>query len=548
MEMFEVTASMAGLQLAMEIAPSAESPPKPAETNASRQAQQPEGTFRRVLARLEQRDRPKLVNHPRETRKVDKEKPNPASTEVGEGDSPNSTTGGEVVTASAESSRDNVTPSEETKPVPVLIRAVEEQISASYARSGFDGALALLLDELPVAPTAVYVPGTEAGNEGIEPNTATGGEARPSAVLPNPTPYDFQAFRPEVFMRPGDESIEPARAGPAPGTSPAKADEGAQQFGRAVFRLPELPKAEGKESESVTPAQDRRPPGPEWTGVLELSRLLKPITQREPVLRERSAEPEPRPPDEVIWQPRPRSDAAEMSRQPQQSRFSHTPPAQPAARQATDQLIWRPFNRAETVQVSGTPREPFSLASNAFRPPLEGALQATAGGGTAEATSMVQGAPRAPLAPASHRIDPEMLVADVRQAVIRLTADGQGVARMVLHPPELGELIVRLESAKNGVVRAEFHTFSPLVREALEAGLTRLTEALEAEGLTLAQAEVHLDLHLGAEGQNGEAGFESADGAYAVDRLQPEQSVQNLQDIQQAVERLPEGATISIYA
>jgi flagellar hook-length control protein FliK len=143
---------------------------------------------------------------------------------------------------------------------------------------------------------------------------------------------------------------------------------------------------------------------------------------------------------------------------------------------------------------------------------------------------------------------PETLVSDVREAVMRIAADGRGEARITLHPPELGELVVRLESAKNGVVRAEFHTMSPLVREALEAGLTRLTQALESEGLTLEQANVYLSFNLGAEGNAGESEPGSADGNTAFGSAEEAMVSDAAEESAMTVENLPEGATISILA
>jgi flagellar hook-length control protein FliK len=183
-----------------------------------------------------------------------------------------------------------------------------------------------------------------------------------------------------------------------------------------------------------------------------------------------------------------------------------------------------------------------------FRPFTAASTDGTPAGGAASGGAPVQAIQTVQPAAASVKLTPENLVADVREAVMRLAADGSGAARIVLHPPELGELVVRLESSRNGVVRAEFHTVSPLVREALEAGLDRLTDALKSEGLTLAQAQVYLDLHLGPEGRSGESEQGTTDGTLfpndQEDALKtgiPDGAVPDF-------ERLPEGATISILA
>jgi flagellar hook-length control protein FliK len=117
----------------------------------------------------------------------------------------------------------------------------------------------------------------------------------------------------------------------------------------------------------------------------------------------------------------------------------------------------------------------------------------------------------------------------------------------VLNPPELGELIVRLESARNGTLRASFHTMSPLVRESLESGLSKLTEALKSEGLTLSQAEVHLDFHLGTQGHPGESNPDQSGGSSTSHSFDAETAVDS-GNAGSVFERLPDGATISILA
>jgi flagellar hook-length control protein FliK len=148
-------------------------------------------------------------------------------------------------------------------------------------------------------------------------------------------------------------------------------------------------------------------------------------------------------------------------------------------------------------------------------------------------------------------VDTETLISDVRESVMRIASDGRGEVRLVLHPPELGELVVRIESAKNGIVRAEFHTVSPLIRESLEAGLQKLTDALKSEGLTLEHAEVYLNLGPGAGRGFDEAGRNMSDGLHQNSPMGIEASESQYSDQYSNsifAERLPEGSTISILA
>lgn len=143
-------------------------------------------------------------------------------------------------------------------------------------------------------------------------------------------------------------------------------------------------------------------------------------------------------------------------------------------------------------------------------------------------------------------VDMNKLVADVKESVIRLTSDGLGSARIVLHPPELGELVIRLENLRHGVIRAEFHTMNPVVRETLEAGLSRLTDALKAEGLTLTHAEVHLNFNMNANGRSGEFDqVNQLEGTTLQDSAENADAgfMDSLSN-----ERIPEGATVWLLA
>ncbi len=291
--------------------------------------------------------------------------------------------------------------------------------------------------------------------------------------------------------------------------------------------------------ESTAPSPKVSPaPMSEWTDVLEINRLLNPSSGNSPALRPETKE---LPVRRAPVQP----EVRETPRNPVQPRFN----AQVSERAANPDL-WFYGAKDEALAQQAIIRTGAFLYE-VQRPAMEISMEVSPmGNGVTPDPVVQQGRVAAPpQATINHfRIDPELLVTDVREAVMRIASNGSSHARIVLHPPELGELIVRLESAKNGVVRAEFHTISPLVREALEAGISRLTEALEAEGLTLAQADVYLDLQLGAEDGSGEqdAGL-SGNGQSDIDP--DDGSITDGTDGSiPVVERLPEGSTISLLA
>ncbi len=67
--------------------------------------------------------------------------------------------------------------------------------------------------------------------------------------------------------------------------------------------------------------------------------------------------------------------------------------------------------------------------------------------------------------------------------------EGQGEATLRLNPAELGSLEVQVRMTERGA-EVHFTTQHPQAREALEQGLARLREALEQQGLLLADASV----------------------------------------------------------
>jgi flagellar hook-length control protein FliK len=70
-----------------------------------------------------------------------------------------------------------------------------------------------------------------------------------------------------------------------------------------------------------------------------------------------------------------------------------------------------------------------------------------------------------------------------------MTQQQMGRAEIQLHPAELGSIDVQIEF-EGKAVRAEFLSASGEVRQLLEAGLPRLRELLEAQGLQLQHADV----------------------------------------------------------
>jgi flagellar hook-length control protein FliK len=189
---------------------------------------------------------------------------------------------------------------------------------------------------------------------------------------------------------------------------------------------------------------------------------------------------------------------------------------------------------------------PVDIYGAAYKPligrPLETIAQTTPG----QPAAVAQTDSVSTIANAGIKLDSAKLVADVREAVISMASDGRTQARLVLHPPELGELVVRLESAKNGIMRAEFHTMSPLVRETLEAGISKLIDALKSEGLTLNQAEVYLSFNLGTHGQSGESASDSQNQQSAFSGREFE--TVDMTGPVEIFDRLPDGATISLLA
>ena len=393
--------------------------------------------------------------------------------------------------------------------------------------------LGLLVDSLSDA----IVPGQDE-TDGVNPASSAGTESQSATSDPNAVPTQIVVTPDRRFMVeiPLIETLKGAIDLPAP--QPASTGPSILT-GAETLRNSSLNGSSGPSGDFIAGRSS------EWTEILEFSRLLNPTIERDTSPVTRMTNPSL---DAQAWRPEIRQ-ASEVPREPMQSRFGE--PATATRAPAIYEASIRVTQSATPVDARQVVAEPLVFARNLYRSPVEAVNQASQAGTAAEtASATTQARPGVPVDFASTRfeIDSETLVSDVREAVMRIAADGRGEARITLHPPELGELVVRLESARNGIVRVEFHTLSPLVREALEAGLSKLTDALKSEGLTLEQANVYLSFHLGAEGNAGESNPGSAPGTPTIG-AGDETLVSNPADESApTVEWLPEGATISILA
>lgn len=94
---------------------------------------------------------------------------------------------------------------------------------------------------------------------------------------------------------------------------------------------------------------------------------------------------------------------------------------------------------------------------------------------------------------------------EVGNRIVWMANRHEGRAELVLTPPELGRVEVKL-SVAGDVATASFASANPQVREALEAALPRLKEIFAQAGLELGQAQVGThDAHRSAHGdENGD--------------------------------------------
>ncbi len=545
MNMPEAIFSMARLNLAVEIDPAQVTQAIPAPSRSAPDRGDAPETFDRVLARAERKSESEPATGDErqvsEQSPVRAEKPAQDKGKRPEADE-NSATAANVGAAGSPATdesppRTSGPQTEEGGGGGGATEAVSATDLKTAADSAFADAVRQALTDSKLAALLakglgnVVIPDETAGN-GVEPGLPASQSANPSATgLPVPGETGSTADSADI-----QSLIQQQRLVGRPLDLNPTADNAARDQSNSV-RLEQL---------RITDSSGQ-PVRSEWTEALDVSGLLSPTDDRE-------SAPEPPPRQQVKAAPeRPfdsRRPTDETPRDPAPSRFN-TRETGESTQKLVDSKLWFPGTRTDVEGQASVLRETAGSIYQAFRPQIGVSPEASPAAAASNPEAPIQlGRPVDASQYLGSRltIDPEVLLSDVRQAVMRITADGRGQARIVLHPPELGELVVRLESARNGIVRAEFHTMSPLVREALEAGLSKLTQALEAEGLTLAQAEVHLSFHFGPEGNPGQHEPSSEGGNSSPANPDERFGFDPSGGPSQFVERLPEGSTISIFA
>ncbi|HEX9744080.1 MAG TPA: flagellar hook-length control protein FliK [bacterium] len=296
---------------------------------------------------------------------------------------------------------------------------------------------------------------------------------------------------------------------------------------------------------TLNPIQTQRP---EWTGLINFDELLDTSGNRDrdlspqldQVVRRNFSVTEP------VIKPEPKGfqHGRDFSSRNFESRFNDPVIENPRVRIQN----FAPSNPPPTVNApQGNPLN-YAFARNVFRGDVLNQSVNPITGTATESAQPLQARPLSQPLFSTVKFTPENIVSDVKEAVIRLASDGRGEARLVLHPPELGEIVVRLESARHGVFRVEFTTYSPVVREALSAGLDKLTDALKSEGLTLEHSDVNLNMQLGAGQSDGNPGQPSGDTFTASGDLPDINFVFDESDVIAGIEPLPYGSTLSVLA
>lgn len=147
------------------------------------------------------------------------------------------------------------------------------------------------------------------------------------------------------------------------------------------------------------------------------------------------------------------------------------------------------------------------LGEHALRPPHRAGDHALRAGDTLFATSLThaagqQSAAAAPATSAAAAPSPmaaynisaplgsDAWQASISQHSLRLAANGDGEARLTLHPRELGQIQISMKLDASH--QAQLHFVSPHahVRDAIEAALPQLRQAFAAGGLALGQSSV----------------------------------------------------------
>lgn len=559
----EINASMAGANLAMEIkAADPVSVPKLAKTEFQVRSTEPE-TFDRVLERAGQNNSQSVSGEAQtrgsmgESKRADnsktdetvKDKSKPEKESAKSPDQNGSTTG--TGTSSAPVDHDDSSQHETTEAAEVVSQPQGQSNGTQPTSPGtgsevHDAAVNYLfanlnilrgfqaltgMDSKPAVPGAVEPVVTEPGNAGF-PSTGTDLSqllSRP-LVIPNVT---------------GSESVVVDDQIPVNVGSDAEVIQQSDVRDRINVRQPiEAPVNDQIRIDPSTFSTAKSIPESQWTNMLEIDTLLNPTVRNNSNGTE-SRIPISRQTSDIA--PTVRAEVSPTPRVPDQPRFDWRQPENNNSR-LTDN-VWAQQPGPEISQRAAVNDSLFRLG-NSMRPLVESPEQNLQQGAIVEAPSVSQlaSAIRAQAIMADKTsVRTEALVTDVRDAVMQIASDGRGEARLVLNPPELGELIVRIESAKNGVVRAEFHTISPLVRDSLEAGIQRLTDALKAQGLTLEQAHVHLDLGLGTQDESGQPNFDQNGSGFNRNVNNPELTLAQINS-NLASEWMPEGSTISVLA
>ena len=161
---------------------------------------------------------------------------------------------------------------------------------------------------------------------------------------------------------------------------------------------------------------------------------------------------------------------------------------QPAPTQVTPQTLQADANAQSGAQHALT------AASNATDPAASATLAAGGtAGAAAQATLQLSPPPGAIAAANAHALAPHVGTADwtdaLSQKVVFLSNAHQQSAELTLNPPDLGPLQVVLRVADNHA-HALFVSQHAQVRDAVEAALPKLREAMEAGGLGLGSATV----------------------------------------------------------
>ena len=159
------------------------------------------------------------------------------------------------------------------------------------------------------------------------------------------------------------------------------------------------------------------------------------------------------------------------------------------------------IQRALTEQTGDTARgESRADGPLAARPAGPAAHPLAGMGDAGQAPAVTDAAVSAAPLPAAR---PAALVAQLADTVQRATLSGDNELRLVLNPPELGHLTVRIQDSAQGV-RIAIDASSPAARDLIQQHLPALHSALEARDLRVERLDVrHTDPSLGEQALDG---------------------------------------------